>query len=214
MIDVAGPPEGSEIRYSSTGLYPVGDLLVPAVIEAVFDRPDVSPHRIAIRIEMTFHDRVHPTMTSVAFQRTGDAPVRTSDLRIPLAELEREAILAVAHVVTKRTPSAITARRATPEDGASVASVMSTTRPSGRWQLTPELLAEVVTVYRAGELLGRPVMHVAEHFGRNRPTASRWIQKAREEGYFEDDEDDEFNPDDYAGGGLERIASIEEDYFR
>ena len=56
--------------------------------------------------------------------------------------------------------------------------------PAARWAMTPEHLAEVATVYRKA-VAGRipaPVQEVADHFGRPRSTAARWVQKAREQG--------------------------------
>jgi len=52
-----------------------------------------------------------------------------------------------------------------------------------RWQLTPEVLQEVVSVYRRAT--SAPVQEVARHFNKPRATASRWIAKARAEGYFD-----------------------------
>lgn len=182
--------DGLRVRHGG-GLYPVGDFIVPGTIEATFDRPSLSPHRVSLRIEMSFRDRVHPEVTAVQIERTdGGPPVRSVDVRVPVAELEQEAILAVSHVATSRTGKSGEARRASSSDAAALATRLREKGPAGRWSLNPEHLAAVVEIYRAGELIGRPVMHVAEHFKVPRPTASRWVAKARAEGYF-DDEDGE-----------------------
>ena len=52
-----------------------------------------------------------------------------------------------------------------------------------RWQLTPEHLRQVAEVYRSAT--HSPVKEVARHWNKPRATASRWIVKARDEGYFD-----------------------------
>jgi len=74
----------------------------------------------------------------------------------------------------------------TPEEAASLRGITSAMRQRKRWQLTPELLTEVAQVYR--QATAAPVLAVAEHFKRNRPTASRWVAKARDEGYLGQEE--------------------------
>jgi len=56
--------------------------------------------------------------------------------------------------------------------------------PAARRAMTPEHLTEVARVYRkaVASRLPAPVQEVADHFGRPRSTAARWVQKARAQG--------------------------------
>ena len=71
----------------------------------------------------------------------------------------------------------------TPADFAAFRALRPRHRERVRWQLTPELLEEVARVYR--QATSAPVQEVARHFNKPRATASRWIAKARAEGYFD-----------------------------
>lgn len=173
------PQDGMSVRYRG-GRYPVGSFIVPAEIEAVFDRPDSLPHVVTLRIAVTFARRVAPEVVEVNVRRRdGGAPVVTSDLRFPLADLAREAVRAATMVTT--TPS--TGRAATGADDGDLKRQLD-----HRQSHTREFLEEVAAVHREGELLDRPVMHVAEHWGVNRPTAKKWVRRARDEGVLIDDE--------------------------
>jgi transposase len=59
---------------------------------------------------------------------------------------------------------------------------MARRRPhtKGPWKLDDEHLGEVARIYRESVYLGQPVESVAEYFGVPRPTASRWVAKARD----------------------------------
>jgi hypothetical protein len=54
--------------------------------------------------------------------------------------------------------------------------------PRERWMLTPEHLQEVAQVYLGAT--SSPVQAVARHYNRPRPTASRWVEKAKDDGYI------------------------------
>ena len=60
-------------------------------------------------------------------------------------------------------------------------------RPSGRAPLTEELIREVAEVYLRESAPGKPrgaLQRVAEHFDKPVPTASRWVQRARADGWL------------------------------
>lgn len=103
--------------------------------------------------------------------------------RLPVATLLEYAVAAAAQRETKpghyslssfKSPDAFRAFRAS----------HPVRKPRERWQLTPNHLREVAEVYRAAR--SAPVAAVAEHWNKPRPTASRWIAKARAEHYFDE----------------------------
>jgi hypothetical protein len=60
-------------------------------------------------------------------------------------------------------------------------------RPSGRAPLTDALIREVAEVYLRETAPGKPrgaLQRVAEHFDKPLPTASRWVQRARADGWL------------------------------
>jgi hypothetical protein len=70
-----------------------------------------------------------------------------------------------------------------PDDFRALRALRPVHKERERWQLTPEHLAEVVEVYNQAHTA--PVMEVARRWKKPRATASRWVARARAEGYFD-----------------------------
>ena len=103
--------------------------------------------------------------------------------RLPVATLLEYAVAAAAQRETKPGFYSMSHFKS-PEEFRAFREAHPVRKPRERWQLTPEHLAEVAQVYRSAR--GAPVWAVAEHWKKPRPTASRWIAKARADGYFDE----------------------------
>lgn len=146
------------------------------------------------RFEVSWDDGTAPIVTlefavsdgrcrcvRVSVAGRSDAEVSGSALReVPVARLTDDAIALAVARADKSKPVRFKSieefhefRRAHPHH-----------RERERWALTPEHLREVVRVYRQGGRYG--VAEVARHFNRPRATASRWVQLAKAEGYFDE----------------------------
>lgn len=116
--------------------------------------------------------------------------VTGTELRaLPIARLLNIALTAA--VMPVAGPTSVRVFK-TPEEFKAARATMAPQHERERWALTPEFLREVVKVYLRAS--SKPVIAVADHFGRRRPTASRWVAKARAEGYFEDTHDQDQQP--------------------
>jgi hypothetical protein len=118
-----------------------------------------------------------PHVKSVAVRGQRDQDVSGTELReVRVAELLADA---VAHAVMRDGKSGPRFKSA--EDfRAYRESHPAKQWKRERWLLTPEHLREVLRIYQSGGgAEGAGVIAVAEHFDKPRPTASRWVQKAK-----------------------------------
>jgi hypothetical protein len=122
-----------------------------------------------------------PTCRGIAVSGRGSEQVDGGVLRrLPVAALLDHAV-AVA-VMRGNKPGEFGIFK-TPEDFRAFRELRPVHRERERWQLTSEHLAEVAKCY--SQASRAPVMAVARHFNKPRATASRWIAKARAEGFFD-----------------------------
>lgn len=166
---------------------------LPSCFEATSDDPAL-PAVVSLDVVMKLQPR-RPEVDAVRVQRRNGGSVDGDTLRrIPLARVLRSATAAAALNVyrdgdqIKVEPAAIP----TPSfvinpdderwsrDGFS-SSLRPRSEPALRWRVDADLLTEVAEVYRSALARGETgaTEAVAEHFGKSRSTAGRWVTAAR-----------------------------------
>jgi hypothetical protein len=124
-----------------------------------------------------------------------DGPAITSDLlrRVPVARYLRETTdFAARRVVVRRSGSRVLRLLydpETPDDRAALKAVAATypaaAQTRRRARKTDDDWRQVARVYRNALSLGQhPTRAVQEHFHIARPTAARWVMRARERGFL------------------------------
>jgi hypothetical protein len=141
---------------------------------------------VSLRVEIDSDG--HPRCRAV--QVRGER-LTSDDLRLPLARLLRQAVAGAAVPVTPGAtgevdPGAVLAgllRRGGRERDFYTQFVNDTDRPRRGAPVTDEHLQRVAAVYRAALDRGDPpTQTVADAMHASRPTAARWVAKARERG--------------------------------
>ena len=176
-------PESPPLRvsYSTLEFVPIGPRdrplrVVPRRIEATGGCADLG---VSMTVETDKQGASHVTRLELG-QLDGGPPVTSAGLRaLPIARLVREALDAVAMDeaslpggIVRREPPArpVEPGARTPRRGALV---------------TDEHLRDVAARYRAAIQRGEaPTKAVADELYASRPTAARWIARARERGFL------------------------------
>jgi len=140
---------------------------------AVWDSPKM-PVVVEMHVEVVDG---HPKCTDLHVQaRPGEGVTSASIRKLPVATLLDDAVAAAVMKEDGDGKSNLF------KSGADFRAYRVLKRPQRErepWQLTPEFLAEVLDVHKRGQPHG--VMAVVSRYDVPRPTASRWIQKAKAE---------------------------------
>jgi hypothetical protein len=154
----------------------LGDYLVPAYFYAKSTHPAL-PFKVQLEIEVDADTRSARCRVLTCVDLATDEAVTGKRLRqIPLTSLLRAATIAAAEDSRGRPADW------TPGGTKAVTQAYSQRDPAARWALDDAHLREVARVYREAvnsPLERAPIVAVAEHFGRPRSTAARWVAAAR-----------------------------------
>jgi hypothetical protein len=169
------------------GWRPYRHLVVPASVHAVFDRPTLD---VIVELLIEMHDARASVERCTTYRRPAGPPVSGAVLRtISVERMMAEALLAASRVATSREGDRITTRATEARDAGSVDELVHARTRRGPRTLDNEHYQQVGEAYRSGEMFGRPVLEVIEHFSAGtkrlpRATANRWIKEARRRGYL------------------------------
>lgn len=153
----------------------VGRFVVPGRMVATIDHPSL-PVRLKLALEIDEVTRAVQLHRLTCTDRITPKGVTGEKLRkLPVERIIRSVLLAAAEDQSGWLVDWTGA-------GDEFSEALTIGNPEARWSITDELLGEVARVYSQAVANRRrdPVGAVAEHFKRPRPTAARWVKKARE----------------------------------
>jgi len=158
----------------------VGNRYLPAELFVDFPSDARGP---ALRMRLAVVDGV-PQCREITIQsKEQGREVRTGDLRaIPLEKWIEDLFAAVAGRVVEENDGVVTVvEERSPSRLAEAAKVVQRARSASRQVITEETIREVARVYRANATR-RPTQAVAQAFGVQHRTASKYVRRARDLG--------------------------------
>lgn len=151
--------------------------LVPGRMVALIEHPAL-PVTVEVAIEIGHDHAVHCSRLTCTDRSVPRGVTGEKLRRLPVERIIRSVLAAAAEDELGRSLDWV------PGHQDAFSEALAIGNPASRWALTEDHLAEVARVYREAVASRErtPVNAVATHFGRPRPTAARWVQKARQAG--------------------------------